>query len=337
MAKYTYTIYELKVNNFDFMMENYEIFDENYRKILNESILNYFMFREIGFKNPIEWRFRFITLLDRLMREKYNILFKEKQREFNPIYNIDITETFTQESENVKNNENERTRTDSIENKNTVNSKQETEGTTDSERNIENSIEGSENSSNEITRKEDIASGDTYSGSDKTTDKKTISSESLNKASEFPDQSFNEIGYDTENDFLSNAQKNKLQENTENVNTVEKGTKTLHTENNDFTNKEKLSTVNGQTENGSEKNNVSEKTSTVNESDSLNNINNESVENLNSSENENGTLKYEKKTLGSSAGLPFSKAMIQFKQYVEQFQLEKQLCNDLEVMFMQVF
>ena len=40
MSKYTTTIYYLKNNGFDFELNNYPIFDEEYRPILNNLILD---------------------------------------------------------------------------------------------------------------------------------------------------------------------------------------------------------------------------------------------------------------------------------------------------------
>ena len=40
MSKYTVSIYELEKNNFDFGLNDYPIFDERARPLLNERILN---------------------------------------------------------------------------------------------------------------------------------------------------------------------------------------------------------------------------------------------------------------------------------------------------------
>ena len=50
MAKYTVTIKSLIDNNFNFGLDSYPIFDENYRETLNENILNYYYESEIGFE-----------------------------------------------------------------------------------------------------------------------------------------------------------------------------------------------------------------------------------------------------------------------------------------------
>lgn len=95
MSSYTVTVYNLMQNDFDFGLNDYEIFDENYRPILNNCILDYYKFREIGFQNPYQWRDRLRQRLDMIMRNKYNDLYKAKAIEFNPLYNIEIHETYT--------------------------------------------------------------------------------------------------------------------------------------------------------------------------------------------------------------------------------------------------
>ena len=57
MAKYTITIKTLIDNNFDFKMNNYPIFDENYRETLNNNILNHYYENEIGFETAPLFRF----------------------------------------------------------------------------------------------------------------------------------------------------------------------------------------------------------------------------------------------------------------------------------------
>lgn len=97
MSKYTITVYELLKSGFDIGLRDYEIFDESYREILNNSIINFYRFREIGFDNPILWKERLNFRLDLIMRNKYNDLYKARMLEFNPLYNIDITETYERE------------------------------------------------------------------------------------------------------------------------------------------------------------------------------------------------------------------------------------------------
>ena len=59
----------------------------------------------------------------------------------------------------------------------------------------------------------------------------------------------------------------------------------------------------------------------------------------NSEQKDNGvqTETYERTTMGSSAGLPFSKALMQFKQYIEKYQLDNEICKDLSDLFMSIY
>lgn len=103
----TATIFTLQQNNFDFGLNDYEIFDEAYRPILNEAILNAYMFREIFDINPVRFRFELRRRMDLIMRNKYNALYKQKLVEFNPLFNQNLTETYTRNltatGENINN------------------------------------------------------------------------------------------------------------------------------------------------------------------------------------------------------------------------------------------
>ena len=67
MAKYTITIKTLIDNNFDFKMNNYPIFDENYRETLNNNILNHYYENEIGFETASLFRFYLNQKLNEIM------------------------------------------------------------------------------------------------------------------------------------------------------------------------------------------------------------------------------------------------------------------------------
>ena len=95
LSKYTITIYELQEANFDFGLNDYPIWDENYRSILNNAILEFYMFREIGYVNPAVWRQRLRNRMDIIMRNKYNALYTAKAKEFNPLYTMELYEDYT--------------------------------------------------------------------------------------------------------------------------------------------------------------------------------------------------------------------------------------------------
>ena len=208
MSNYTISIYNLMQTNFDFGLQDYEIFNEEYRPILNNAILSYYKFREIGFDNPIVFRDRLNQRMDLIMRNKYNALYKAKAIEFNPLYNIEIIETFDHD----------------------VNSSSSDESTAGS------------------------------------------SNENLQLNSRFPSEEMTEDDLSS-NLFIDSALKNKATVNDKNLTKGE--------------NKSKES--------------------------------------------------YTRKTEGSSAGLPFSKAMIQLKDFYEKYRLDEQVIAELSDLFMNVW
>lgn len=94
MAKYTITIKSLLDNKFDFKMSSYPIFDETYRNILNNNILNHYYENEIGFETAALFRFYLNQTLNEIM-PKYNVLYKVQKRIIEKdllLNNINITE-----------------------------------------------------------------------------------------------------------------------------------------------------------------------------------------------------------------------------------------------------
>lgn len=73
---------------------NWEIFDESYRKILCEKILRSYYTREICAETVGLWQLWLDATLCEIM-PMYNQLYKTTIYEFNPLYNTDMTTTFT--------------------------------------------------------------------------------------------------------------------------------------------------------------------------------------------------------------------------------------------------
>ena len=220
MSKTTITVYDLEKNDFDFGLQDYPIFNEEYRQVLNRSILDYYRWYEIGYDNPMKWKERINAKLNRIMRDKYNALYEAKKTEFNPLYNIDITETFDHTLKQTGTDNNTTTTTN--------------ENNTTTNNSILNSI--------------------------------------------YPSDEFIEDDL-TSNLFVDNGQQNK-------------GTTT---------------------DNGNETQTSGTETET------------ENIEH------------YERKQLGSSAGLPFSKALIQLKQFYDKYDLDRQVCEELKEYFLLTF
>ena len=94
MAKYTITIKTLIDNNFDFKMDSYPIFDENYRNTLNQNILYHYYENEIGFETASLFRFYLNQKLNEIM-PYYNELYKVQKKLIDDnllLNNVNITE-----------------------------------------------------------------------------------------------------------------------------------------------------------------------------------------------------------------------------------------------------
>lgn len=100
MAKYTITIGTLIKNNFDFGLDTYPIFDNNYRETLNTKILNHFYNNEIGFETPELFKFYLNNKMNEIM-PYYNTLYNNvKIYNDNLMSNVNLKETLTRETKN---------------------------------------------------------------------------------------------------------------------------------------------------------------------------------------------------------------------------------------------
>lgn len=92
MAKYTTELGTLIKQGFDPGLMNYPIFDETYRETLNQKIINHFRYCELGSETPGRFKHYLNSLMDEIM-PYYNKLYRTELLEFNPLYNVDYTET----------------------------------------------------------------------------------------------------------------------------------------------------------------------------------------------------------------------------------------------------
>lgn len=244
LGRNTVTIFELLENNIDLGLKDYAIFNEEYRPILNNAIIQAYKFREIGFINPAIFIDRLNYRMDLIMRNKYNALYEAKMTDFNPLFNVDMTETFSHE----------------INNNSSVNVESES-----------NSNSNSNSTSNSTA-----------------TDTNNSNSDSLNLSSQFPSEEL------TENDLSDNLFV-------------------------DSANKQKANATSTDNSNSESESNLTSNDITTNNSNQLS--------------NGNMIETYTKKTEGSSAGLPFSKALIQLKEFYEKYDLDRQVIDDLRDLF----
>jgi len=98
MSVYTIQIRSLVENDYNLFDFDYPIFDENYRSVLEKKIIDRYFFREIGFETAGQFKHFLRTRLNEIM-PYYNQLYKSEtfmnKEGFNPLYNLDTTETQT--------------------------------------------------------------------------------------------------------------------------------------------------------------------------------------------------------------------------------------------------
>lgn len=100
MAKYTITIGSLIKNNFNFGLDTYPIFDNNYRSTLNTKILNHYYNNEIGFETPELFKFYLNNKLNEIM-PYYNTLYENlKLYDNNLMSNVNLKEILSRETKN---------------------------------------------------------------------------------------------------------------------------------------------------------------------------------------------------------------------------------------------
>lgn len=257
MGKFSMTIMELiEWEDFDLKL-NYKIWNEEYRETLNYMIFEKFMFREICYKNPYRWLYEFNELLNRLMVDKYNKLYKLNANEdFNPLYNVDMTETFENETD----------------------------------------VQGSGTSKNKGTNKSVTKNKTDTTHENGRTDNNSTTDKSLNIMMSYPQDAM--LQQDLENVVYASSGQNS---------------KTTTAGENKIDDKGKENIV-------------------IDAS-----VDDTIDDNLETSNTNKVTHKSTHKTLGSSAGLPFSRAMQQYKDYIEDFMLHTELFNDLEIKFYQLY
>lgn len=73
----------------DKIFDDYPIFDESYRKLLNRKILRHYYTREIGMETFALWKLHLNNRLNEVM-PYYNQLYKSELLKFNPFYDVDL-------------------------------------------------------------------------------------------------------------------------------------------------------------------------------------------------------------------------------------------------------
>lgn len=79
-------------DSYHLIFTDYEIFDEDYRQILNKKIVSHFIFQEVSVNPYSRWQFIFNRKLKEIM-PYFNRLYKTELLEFNPLHDTEIIET----------------------------------------------------------------------------------------------------------------------------------------------------------------------------------------------------------------------------------------------------
>ena len=107
MSKYTTELRYVVESGYNLTaLEEYPIFDENYRPTLNSIILNHFWMREIGFETAGLFNHYLKTTLNEIM-PYYNGLFKMSLEQIDPLTNYKYTETTERKDESVSTSTND--------------------------------------------------------------------------------------------------------------------------------------------------------------------------------------------------------------------------------------
>lgn len=91
-STFTVSLGELITSGFDLGLNDYPIFDENYRPHLNQQITDAYWFREIGQETPALFRFMLRRKMNQIM-PYYNQLYLSTKLDFDPLSNYDLTTT----------------------------------------------------------------------------------------------------------------------------------------------------------------------------------------------------------------------------------------------------
>ena len=92
MSTYTIQFGQLIDSGYDVGLDEYPIFDETYREHLNTLIIGRYRFREIGAETAALFRHYFLQTLLEIM-PYYNQMYETARFQFDPLHDVDFTET----------------------------------------------------------------------------------------------------------------------------------------------------------------------------------------------------------------------------------------------------
>lgn len=127
------------------IFNDFPIFDEAYRGVLEKKILMHYYTREICEETVGLWKLRLACRMNEIM-PKYNKLYLSERLEYNPLYDVDLTTTHTRDGETVGSDVGTTERTEEGEKETTGNSAKSTSDNNKSERSENNDVTYIENS-----------------------------------------------------------------------------------------------------------------------------------------------------------------------------------------------
>jgi len=89
MSKYTIELGTLKNLDYPLKLIDYPIFNESYRQLLNDKIINHYFFHEIGFETPDRFNHYLSVRMNDIM-PYYNQLYKSELLAIDPLYTTNI-------------------------------------------------------------------------------------------------------------------------------------------------------------------------------------------------------------------------------------------------------
>lgn len=103
MAVYTTELRTILENGNTLSLNNYPIFDENYRNVLNTNIIDYYYFSEIGFETVAQFN-HYLNNKMNIIMPYYNKIYIATLKEINPLNNYNLTEKYEKINEASGNN-----------------------------------------------------------------------------------------------------------------------------------------------------------------------------------------------------------------------------------------
>lgn len=300
MAKYTITIKTLLDNNFDFQLNSYPIFDENYRNTLNNNILFHYYENEIGLETPALFRFYLKQRLNEIM-PFYNTLYNVQKKLIDEnllLNNVNLTETF--DGENTKN--------DTMSGSSTGNSESNNES--------ETTETGTTSNTNETSISEEGTNDTTTSGTSQSTSTNTGSATNKKLYQDTPQGTISTT--DIENQTWAT---NLTLDSSNTSNTITDNSTTSGTSSNTTSN----TTESESSENGTSSN-------TINSTSSDDSSSTSSFENENTSE---GTNNYIKTIIGNNGNKFNIDILNDIKNNL--INIDLMIINDLSELFMQIY